>query len=53
MAIRTLRCAVEQVADWHRQLFLESHVAAIPIALAGLMVFGLGIRLVTSRRRRG
>ena len=38
----------DSLAKW-----LESHVAAIPIALAGLMVFGLGIRLVTSRRRRG
>jgi hypothetical protein len=28
MAARTLRCAIEQVADWHPTLFVEPHVVA-------------------------
>ena len=28
MALRTLRCAVEGIAAWHPQLFLESHIVA-------------------------
>jgi len=28
MAIRLLSCAIEQVADWHSNLFVETHVAA-------------------------
>jgi hypothetical protein len=28
MALRTLECAVEQLADWHAQLFLEAHIVA-------------------------
>ena len=28
MAVRLLRCAIEQVADWHPHLFLEAHVVA-------------------------
>jgi hypothetical protein len=28
MALRTLRCAIEQVADWHARLFLETHIVA-------------------------
>ena len=32
---------------------LESHLVVIPIALAAVLVFGFGIQLVVSRRRRG
>lgn len=28
MTTRTLRCAIEQVADWHSHLFVEPHVVA-------------------------
>src|SRR5271167_660010 len=28
MALLTLRCAIEQIADWHPHLFLEPHVVA-------------------------
>jgi hypothetical protein len=28
MAVRTFRCAIEQIADWHPQLFVEPHVVA-------------------------
>jgi hypothetical protein len=28
MAARLLRCAIEQIADWHSHLFLEPHVVA-------------------------
>jgi hypothetical protein len=28
MAARTLRCAIEQIADWHPHLFVEPHVVA-------------------------
>jgi hypothetical protein len=28
MALRTLRCAVEEIAAWHPQLFLEPHIVA-------------------------
>jgi hypothetical protein len=34
MAVRTLRCAIEQVADWHPHLFVEPHVVAF-VAVAG------------------
>jgi hypothetical protein len=33
MALRTFRCAVEQIADWHSHLFVEPHVVAF-IAVA-------------------
>src|SRR6516165_12025076 len=28
MALRTLRCAVEEIAAWHPQMFLEPHIVA-------------------------
>src|SRR5579872_2706112 len=28
VGVRVLRCAIEQVADWHLHLFLEAHVVA-------------------------
>jgi hypothetical protein len=28
MAVRTLRCAIEQIADWHSNLFVEPHIVA-------------------------
>src|SRR5437867_12201698 len=28
MAARLLRCAIEQIADWHSHLFAEPHVVA-------------------------
>jgi hypothetical protein len=28
MALRTLRCAIEEIAEWHPQLFLEPHIVA-------------------------
>jgi hypothetical protein len=28
MALRTLRCAIEEIAAWHPQLFLEPHIVA-------------------------
>jgi hypothetical protein len=34
MAARLLRCAIEQVADWHPNLFVEPHVVAFA-AVAG------------------
>lgn len=34
MAVRILRCAVEQLADWHSNLFVEPHVVAF-VAVAG------------------
>jgi hypothetical protein len=34
MALRLLRCAIEQVADWHPNLFVEPHVVAFA-AVAG------------------
>jgi hypothetical protein len=34
MALRRLRCAIEQIVDWHPNLFVEAHVAAF-VAVAG------------------
>jgi hypothetical protein len=34
MALRQLRCAIEQIADWHPNLFVEAHVVAF-VAVAG------------------
>ena len=34
MAPRLLRCAIEQVQDWHANLFVEAHVVAF-VAVAG------------------
>jgi hypothetical protein len=34
MALRLLRCAVEQIVDWHANLFVEAHVVAF-VAVAG------------------
>jgi hypothetical protein len=34
MPSRYLRCAIEQVADWHANLFVEPHVIAF-VAVAG------------------
>ena len=34
MALLTLRCTIEQIADWHPQLFLEPHIVAC-VALMG------------------
>src|SRR5271165_1394112 len=28
MAVRILRCAIEQLVDWHANLFIEPHVVA-------------------------
>jgi len=33
--LRTLRCAVEQVAEWYPRLFLEPHIVACVAVLAG------------------
>jgi hypothetical protein len=34
MAVRLLRCAIEEVSDWHPNLFIEPHVVAF-VAVAG------------------
>ena len=34
MALRKLRCAIEQLADWHPRLFLEPHTVACAAVLS-------------------
>jgi hypothetical protein len=34
MALRTFRCAIEQIADWHPHLFVEPHVVAFVAVIA-------------------
>lgn len=29
VAVRTLRCAIEQIEDWHPHLFVEPHIVAL------------------------
>ena len=53
MADRLLRCAIEQVADWHSHLFVEPHVVAF-VAVAthysrSPAVFDVACDHVTSR----
>lgn len=33
MALRTLRCAIERIAEWHPRLFLEPHIVACAAVL--------------------
>jgi hypothetical protein len=35
MAVRTLSCAIEQVVDWHTNLFVEPHVVAFVAVAQG------------------
>ena len=35
MPARRLRCAIEQIVDWHANLFLEPHIVAF-VAVAGI-----------------
>jgi hypothetical protein len=54
MAVRLLRCAIEQIVDWHPHLFVEPHVAAF-VAVASRYspspaLFDVACENVTSRR---
>jgi hypothetical protein len=34
MALRVLRCAIEEVAQWHPELFLEPHIVGCVAVLS-------------------
>ena len=54
MAARTLRCAIEEVADWYPQLFLEPYAVACVTALsrysASPATFAVECEGIASRR---
>lgn len=53
MALRTLRCAIEEVAAWHPQMFLEPHIVACAAVMSHYSespaVFEVDCEGITSR----